>query len=133
MAVKTSRRILAQTIAAKLLAEPERKQDWLNMAAAYLVEARQIERAEQLLQDIVREIQRQSGLLLARVTSAYTLSPELLEQIAASLTRQTGAQRVQLDTSVDPALLSGYIVRTPDYEVNTTAQYKLKQLKSLEA
>lgn len=133
MAVKTSRRIIAQTIAAKLLAEPDRTQDWMRMAAAYLVESHQTERAGQLLQDIAREIEVQSGLLLARVTSAYELSPALLQEIADSLARKTGAQRVRLDTQVDPALLSGYMARTPDYEVNTTAQYKLKQLKSLEA
>lgn len=133
MAAKTSRRIIAQTIATKLLAEPDRTQDWMRLAAAYLVEARQTERAGQLLQDIAREIERQSGLLLAQVTSAHELSPALLQEIADSLAQKTGAERVQLDAQVDPTLLSGYIARTPDYEVNTTAQYKLKQLKSLEA
>ena len=35
---KLSRRIIARTIAAKLLAEPGKRKHWLQVTAAYLVE-----------------------------------------------------------------------------------------------
>jgi F0F1-type ATP synthase delta subunit len=130
---KVSRRIIAQTIARKLLTEPERRQHWIALGAAYLVENKQSSKVEQLVQDIAREVQLQSGVLLASVTSAHELTDEIKSRIAASLAAKTGASEVRLDASVDAALLSGYVARTPDYEVNTTAQYRLRQLKSLEA
>ena len=131
--VKFSRRNIAKAIAAQLLATPSDTSKWIKMAAAYLVDSKQVNKADQLVQDIAREIQAQSGTLLATVVSAHELSTELREQIASSLARKTGAQAVRLDATVDPALLSGYVARTPDYEINTTAQYRLKQLMSLEA
>jgi|GEM_PF-664111 F0F1-type ATP synthase delta subunit len=131
--VKFSRRNIAKAIAAQLLATPSDTSKWMQMAAAYLVDSKQVNKAEQLVQDIAREIQLQSGTLLATVVSAHELSAELREQIAKSLARKTGAQDVNIDATVNPALLSGYMARTPDYEINTTAQHRLKQLKSLEA
>lgn len=131
--VKFSRRNIAKAIAAQLLATPSDTSKWIQMAAAYLVDSKQANKAEQLVQDIVREIQAQSGILLANVVSAHELSTELREQIASSLARKTGAKEVKIDATVDPTLLSGYVARTPDYEINTTAQHRLKQLMSLEA
>jgi F0F1-type ATP synthase delta subunit len=130
---KFSRRIVAQTVAKKLLTEPAHTSEWLAMAAAYLVTTKQIDKVEQLVQDIARAIQAQSGTLLASVVSAHDLSEELQAKIADSLKQKTGAQAVNLTASVDPALLSGYIVRTPDYELNRTAQHRLRQLMSMEA
>lgn len=130
---KYSRRIVAQTLVTKLLSEPLRTSDWSAMAASYLITSKQVDKAEQLVQDMAREIQVQSGHLLASITSAHELSDTLRQQIADSLARQTNARTVTLDTTVDPTLLSGYVVRTPDYELNTTAQHKLRQLMSLEA
>lgn len=131
--VKFSRRNIAKAIAAQLLATPSDTSKWIQMAAAYLVDSKQVNKADQLVQDIVREIQAQSGILLANVVSAHEISTELREQIAGSLARKTGAKEVKLDATVDPTLLSGYVARTPDYEINTTAQHRLKQLMSLEA
>ncbi len=130
---KLSRRIIAQTIAAKLLDDSAERGHWLMMAAAYLVETKQADRAEQLVLDIAREIQVQSGTLLARVISAHELTTELQDAIAALLAQKTGASEVRIDATVDAALLTGYVVRTPDYEMNTTAQQRLRQLRSLEA
>lgn len=130
---KLSRRIIAQTVAAKLLAEPERRADWLTMAAAYLLQTKQADRAEQLVLDIAREVQTQSGTLLASVASAHELGAELRQSIASLLASKTGASEVRIDTTVEPSLLSGYVVRTPDHEMNTTARQRLRQLRSLEA
>lgn len=69
-----SRRAVARVIAAKLLAEPERREEWLAMAAAFLVARGQADRAEQLVTDIAREVHKQSGTLLASVTAAHQLS-----------------------------------------------------------
>jgi F0F1-type ATP synthase delta subunit len=130
---KISRRLLAQTLATKLVAEPENRGKWLTAAAAYLVERRQTDRAEQLVQDIAREVHVQTGTLLASVTSAHELTESIRADLTDYLKKATQASTVVLDEHVDPSLLSGLVARTPDYELNTTARYRLRQLTSLEA
>ena len=132
MASTVSRRAVARTIAAKLIAEPDASEKWLAMGAAYLVQRGQVDRAEQLVQDIARELLIQDGQLAASVRSAHALTDEVRSQLAAFLKTKTGASEVSLSETVEPELLSGFVVTTPDYELNTTARAKLRQLNTLE-
>ena len=116
-ASKISRRLLAQTIATKLREKPAERGKWLAMAAAYLVEQRQTDRANQLVQDIARELFNQDGTLLATVTSAHELSESIRKELKEYLAKATQASTVVLDERVDPSLLSGLIAKTPDYEI----------------
>lgn len=127
-----SRRAVAKLIAAKIVAEPEKRAEWLNLGAVYLIERGQANRGEQLAKDIARELQRQNGQLLASVTSARELDPTTLAKLATRLRDQTGANDVAFDLHVDPALLSGMVVKTPDHELNLSARSYLRRLASLE-
>ena len=127
-----SRRAVARVIAAKLLAEPERRETWLAMGAAFLIARGQADRAEQLVADIAREVHKQSGTLLASVTAAHQLSGDTERAIKAYLQDATGAADVILSSDVDASLLSGMIIETPDHELNTTARQQLRQLANLE-
>ena len=128
-----SRRAVAKAIAAKIAAEPEKSAEWLRLGAAYLVQHGQASRAEQLVKDIARELQVESGLLLASVTSARALDSATLDKLAMYLRSETGAKNVSFDVTVDPSVLSGVIIKTPDHELNTTARAYLRRLASLEA
>jgi len=132
MATTVSRRAVARTIAAKLIAEPSESKKWLAMGAAYLVQRGQVDRAEQLVQDIARELLIQDGQLAASVRSAHILTDDVRTQLEAFLQTKTGATEVSLSETVEPELLSGFVVTTPDYELNTTARAKLRQLNTLE-
>jgi len=127
-----SRRTVAKMIAAKIAVSPETRAHWLNLGAAYLVERGQANRAEQLVKDIAHELLEQNGLLLASVTSARELDQATLDKLAAYLREKTGAKEVSFDTKVDPSVLSGVVVTTPDHELNTTARAYLRRLASLE-
>lgn len=130
--VAVSRRAVARTIAAKLIAEPERRAEWLAMGAAYLLQRGQADRADQLVQDIARELLVQNGQLAATVHTAHPLTDDLRSQLEIFLQDKTGATSVNLSETVEPELLSGFVVTTPDYELNTTARAKLRQLNTLE-
>lgn len=132
-ATGVSRRAVARVIAAKLIAEPNERSKWLAMGAAYLIERGQVDRSEQLVKDIAREIEVQSGTVLASVTSAHELDGPTLAALESYLTKVTGAKSASLSVEIQPDLLSGLIVKTPDYELNTTARSYLRRLASLEA
>lgn len=128
---KVSRRVIARTVAAKLLAEPARRAHWLQVTAAYLIEHGMAEDTDLVVNDIAHELYEQAGHLLVGVTSARALSDSLRRDLTHTLRQATGATSVELAERVDPALLGGLIARTPDAQLDASVRTKLKQLASL--
>ena len=131
MQSKFSRRIIARSIAAKLLAEPHRQKHWMKVLAAYLLEQRAAEDADLMINDVAREVHLQSGRLYASVSSAHELSEHARTQLKHLLAEATGAQHVELDAHLDKSLLGGFIVRTPDQQLDASVRSKLKRLASI--
>lgn len=131
MQQKVSRRVLARTIAAKLLAEPSRRKHWLQVTAGYLMDHHMDEDVDLIINDIARELYLQGGHLIVDVTSARALSDGLRTDLAAMLQAATGAKHVELAERTDPALLGGLVARTPDAVLDASVRTKLKQLASL--
>lgn len=128
---KVSRRILARTIAAKLLAEPNKRAHWVQVTAAYLVESGRVDQLELVVNDIAHELYEQSGHLLVNVTSARKLSDGIRDELKRTLQAATGASRVELAEHLDAELIGGLVARTPDQQLDASVRTKLKQLASL--
>jgi F-type H+-transporting ATPase subunit delta len=128
---KVSRRVLARTVAAKLLAEPSKQSHWLKVTAAYLMEQRMVDDIDLFIGDLAHELYEQSGHLLVDVTSARKLSDAVRAELKRTLQAATDAKRVELAEHVDPALLGGLIARTPDAQLDASVRTQLKQLASL--
>ena len=128
---KVSRRVLARTVAAKLLAEPSRRSQWLKATAAYLMEHGMAEDVDLIVNDIAHELYEQNGHLLVSVTSARKLSDSTRETLTRMLKEATHAKRVELAEHTNPDLLGGLIARTPDAVLDASVRTKLKQLASL--
>ncbi|HSX17684.1 MAG TPA: F0F1 ATP synthase subunit delta [Patescibacteria group bacterium] len=128
---KVSRRVIAHTVAAKLLAEPSRQAHWIKVTAAYLLEQNMAADIDLIINDIAHELFEQSGHLLVDVTSARKLSDAVRNELKQSMRAETGATRVELIEHIDPSLLGGLIARTPDAQLDASVRTKLKQLASL--
>lgn len=128
---KFSRAMIARTVAAKLLSEPTRRDHWIKVLAAYLVEQRREHESDLLINDIAHELFVQAGHLTVAVTSARPLSEELRESLKAQLAQQTDAQKVELLEAVDPSLLGGLIAQTPDAVLDLSVRRQLNQLASI--
>ncbi|HLZ14900.1 MAG TPA: F0F1 ATP synthase subunit delta [Candidatus Saccharimonadales bacterium] len=128
---KVSRRVLARTVAAKLLAEPARQSHWLQVTAAYVIEQHIAADIDLLINDIAQELYAQSGHLLVDVTSARKLSETVRASLKRTLQDATGAKRVELAEHLDPTLLGGLVARTPSHELDASVRTQLKQLASL--
>jgi F-type H+-transporting ATPase subunit delta len=131
MSAKVSRRVVARTLAARLLAEPAKRSHWLKAAAAYLIEQRMVDDLDLFVNDLAHELREQSGHLYVDVTSARKLTDSVREQLKRTLQEATDATRVELSEHIDPSLLGGLIARTPDAELDASVRTKLKQLASL--
>lgn len=128
---KVSRRVLARTMAAKLLAEPDKRSHWIKVLAAYMMDHGMDEQVDLIVNDIAHELYEQSGHLLVDVTSARELSDSTREELKRMLKQATSASRVELSEHIDPDLLGGLIARTPDAIIDASVRTKLKQLASL--
>ena len=130
-AAKFSRRVLARTIAAKLVAEPARQDYWVTVLAAYLVDHKRTAEAELVINDILHELYEQDGQLLARITSARPLTDALRAKLKQLLSDQTDARKVTLTEQTDPSLLGGLIARTSDAELDASVRTKINQLATI--
>lgn len=128
---KTSRRVIARTIAAKLLEEPKERKHWIAVLAAYLVDANRVDELDLVVNDIAHELFEQRGELLVDVTSARPLTEQVRAELKALLKESTGAKQVDLSEQVDPAVLGGLIARTPDAQLDVTVRTKLRQLAAI--
>lgn len=131
MSSKSSRRVIARTITAKLLAEPAQRKHWITVLAAYLVETGRGSEVNLVVTDIARELFLQKSELVVDVTSARPLTDDIRQELASALKRATNAQDVQLAEAVDPSLLGGLIARTPDAQLDTSLRSQLKQLATI--
>lgn len=126
-----SRRSLAKTAVRLLQAQPGKQRDVARSLAAYLKTTKRTKHQAALVKDIARELSAQNSILFAEVRSAFALARPQRDQIVAYLQRETGVKTVELDEYVEPELLSGVIIRTPDREIDLSARHQLKQLASL--
>lgn len=126
-----SRRVLARTIAAKLIEHPSERTHWISALAAYLVEQNRVEEADLIVNDIARELYEQAGQLLVHVESARPLSDSVKSELKHLLTASTKAKHIELSETVNPDLLGGLIARTPDAVADMSVRTKLKQLATI--
>jgi F-type H+-transporting ATPase subunit delta len=128
---KISRRVLARTIASKLVAEPTRQDHWVQALAAYLIEQNRVSEAGLIVSDIEHELYEQDGQLLTHVTSARPLSDAVRTALKKLLSAQTGAKHVVLTEKTDPALLGGLIARTADAGLDASVRTQLNRLATI--
>lgn len=126
-----SRRVIARTIAAKILAEPSQFDHWMKVLAAYLLEKKQADLSELIANDIAREIFAQSGELLVDVTSSHELAENVRKDLKKALANNTGAKSVVLNEQIDPSLIGGLIAQTPDAVLDISVRSQLKQLAAI--
>lgn len=128
---KVSRRRLASAVVGLLRDKPNERQQIMQALAAYLVVTKQHKQWDLVLLDIARELAASDGHIYAEVSSAFPLDADARKQLQTYLQRATKAATVELNEQVDASLLAGMIVRTADYECDTSARTKLNRLSSL--
>ena len=127
---KIGRRRLAREIVRLLSQQPERRAAIVQQLAAYLIDTKQTGQADLLLKDIADELYVQNRQLHADVIHAFDLSAETKAAITDMLRASTGATDVQLETTKDPDLIGGVIVRTSRQEIDASVRRKLKALSA---
>jgi F-type H+-transporting ATPase subunit delta len=86
----------------------------------------------ELLPDIARayheRLNRMRGIAVAAVTTAVPLDESSRAQLAARLARYVG-QQIEMETTVDPAILGGVIARVGDLLLDGSVRGRLETLR----
>ena len=130
---KVSRRVLARTVAEKLLAEPSRVKHWLRVLAAYMVEHGLVGDADLLLSDISHELYVQGGHLIVDVQTARPLSEGVRSDLKQYLQKLTDAKTIAMTESVEPELAGGLVAKMPDGELDLSIRSQLRALANITA
>jgi F0F1-type ATP synthase delta subunit len=128
---KLSRRVIARTVAAKLLAEPTQHRHWIKVVAAYLIEQNLADQADLIINDIAQEVYAQSGTLFVDVTSARPLTDSIRDELKHLLREATDATQIHLSEHTDTDLLGGLVARTPSAQLDLSVRSQLRQLATI--
>jgi F-type H+-transporting ATPase subunit delta len=131
MSQSASRRDLVRVVTRGLLDEPQKRGDWLQRLAAYLVMNNMTDQVDLIVNDIAHELYEQAGILTVEVVSARELSSELKASLTGMLKNETEAKQVVIHETTDSALLGGFVARTADAEIDASVRTKLNKLASL--
>jgi F0F1-type ATP synthase delta subunit len=126
MAVRLSRRKITEYIADSLVAGASEK-DIVTSLAAYLIDSRRTSEIELIIRDLDYQLSVR-GIVLANVSSAYTLSEETKKAIIAMLKDATGATSIELEEHVTPAVLGGVRIDIPGSQIDGTIARRLNLL-----
>lgn len=120
---KLSRRKVAAVLADELIAG----HDVTKKLAAYLIDTKRTRELSLFVRDIEAAL-AERGVLLADVESSHELTSETKDTITKFLKHETGAKDVHLRQSVDPSLLGGVRIETPEQRLDSTLRHRLNQL-----
>lgn len=98
--------------------------DVIREIAAYLIDERRLRESDLVIRAILEKLEA-SGVVLADVTTAETLSDEMTAQIKAL----TGATSLEIREHIDPSVLGGIRIETPTKQLDATFAHRLSQLR----
>lgn len=122
-----SRRKLAASIAERLNSD-ESQSLIIKQLAAYIIEHNLESEADRIVADINSQLVRY-GKVLTKVVTARPLDSSTRQQIIDYMQQSTGDKvEVVLSESVDPEIIGGIIIETPDQRLDISVVSQLKQL-----
>ena len=102
----------------------------ISQLAAVIVESKRVGELDLILNDISSEFEKQSSVTNANVYSAHDLTTALRVDIAKLIKQTTGAKEVNIIETVEPSLLGGVRIETPDREIDLSVKNKLKSMEA---
>lgn len=103
----------------------------LRVLAHEMVRSRAVAEVDSVVAEIGRELLRQRHVLLAEVVSARPLTATVQRALKTFLTEASGAESVHFSFRLDPAVIGGCRVRTPDGVLDATVAGALKAVLAL--
>lgn len=130
MSQKIARRKIAHYIAQQLV-DGKTVDKIAASTVAYLIDTKQTKQLDLLIRDVEQALVAH-GTVTASVVSAHELDDATRSLIAAFIAKAEHAESVVItEESVDPDVIGGVIIRSPDRVFDGSVRNQLKQLTTL--
>lgn len=106
----------------------EDSNSYLKRFLLLLVEKRRIVFLEEVCQQYLELLRKLTNTVLAEVTSTTELSEEQRQSVAERVKALTGAQAVEIKTSVDPDLLGGVVIKVGSQVYDASLRGQLRRI-----
>ncbi|MEO5627287.1 MAG: F0F1 ATP synthase subunit delta [Candidatus Saccharimonadales bacterium] len=127
----STKRIELATVIADMLASNQPSQQLSRQIAGYLVAEHQTKDLDIILRDVMTA-RAKSGTVEANVTTAFPLSSSVKTEVQKLLKHEyPEAKHFVLQSTVQPDVLSGVRIQTPDKQLDETARGKLENLRRM--
>lgn len=93
-----------------------------------LIDKNRIENVGDIGEEFADQVEKDQGVIRAKVVTAVELPDDLAEQLSARLARLTGA-RIILEKKIDPAVIGGVCVTMGDQILDGTVRSNLDALR----
>lgn len=89
-----------------------------------------LSKSEEILTHIEKIIDKDNGIIRARVTSNKKINKETIEEIEDFIKKRYRAKKIILELEIDKELLGGIKIEVEDEIIDTTLKNKIKKLKN---
>jgi F-type H+-transporting ATPase subunit delta len=104
-------------------------QDIAKAAAQEIITQRWMRDIDVILRDVSAELLAERKHLNAEVTTAHDISKELRQSITEFLTERYEANNVSILEKVNPSIIGGFLIETPNEQIDASIKTKLTTLK----
>lgn len=126
-----SRKRLARHLVTELSDGSKDRKELVRKLAAYLVAHKRTHDVEFLIGDVAAELARRGEAALVRVTTARPLGAAEKKNVQAFIQKELGVRSVELDERIDPDLIGGIVIETPDARYDRSLKRGIEQLLSV--
>ena len=101
----------------------------LKNVVNFLAKRRMISKAPEILSRLKKIIDKENGLITAKVWTAHKLSNQTKHDLAHALTKRYRAREVFFEETVDEKLIGGFKVEVGDEVIDLTLKNKVGKLQ----
>ncbi len=102
----------------------------VSQLAAIIVEQKKVNETDLILNDISGEFEKQMSTTNAVVYSVHELNSSIRVEVAKLIKQTSKTDKVILNEKIEPSLLGGVRIETPESEIDLSIKNKLKSLEA---
>jgi len=82
----------------------------------------------EIIDAFVEQYKQKKGVHTVKLTTAVAVSDAIKNQLVDQVKKTSGLQNIELETTVDPNIIGGFVLQTGDKLVDASVAYDLKQI-----
>lgn len=82
----------------------------------------------EIIEAFIHQYKEQKGVHTVKLTTAVAVSDAIKNQLVEQVKKTSGLQNIELETTVDPNIIGGFVLQTGDKLVDASVAYDLKQI-----